>query len=333
MRWVAGLPVAAALAFSPGAQAAPPKQVAGVEITWPSERVFKPGGTVKVHVRSQVRRSRLALIAGGRALARRTLRSGTFRATLPAAGHHRAQLRIVVAGRAYTSTLHTSGCETSRTKASVATTTDRLHNGAPIEFEITNRGPGCMLVPASPALLGWGANGGAQLQLNCDGNVRGFDDGRTCTPPPPVELAPGERHTIVGHVPFGLRDDSYRVRIVAPPLTLTRQVQVDGLPQCPSTPGRTESRIAAASVHPGDQVPYAFVNYGPGCAFFGAGFSLEQRQPDGTFTRVELHGSVPAWGGVLEPGQATSRTAWLPADIAPGTYRLNGTTLFDVTLP
>jgi hypothetical protein len=88
----------------------PGKSVAGVKLTWPlkaAETPLAPGSKLTVKVRSSHRHAKLSLIrvdARGvplRALARRTVRSGTFSVTLPAEIGASYQLRVVVAGKRY----------------------------------------------------------------------------------------------------------------------------------------------------------------------------------------------------------------------------------------
>jgi hypothetical protein len=89
----------------------PPKSVAGVKITWPLKAnavtLMDPGAKVSVKVRSEHRRAVISLLRADargiptRLLARRTLRSGTFTAALPADQGVLYQLRAVVNGRRY----------------------------------------------------------------------------------------------------------------------------------------------------------------------------------------------------------------------------------------
>ena len=90
--------------------------VAGVRVTWPvtkAETSLAPGTKIVVRVSSSKRRSQLSLArvdASGRTMrviARKTLRSGTFSATLPAAAPARYALRLGLAGRQYRSWITT----------------------------------------------------------------------------------------------------------------------------------------------------------------------------------------------------------------------------------
>jgi len=103
-----GLSASAAQAAGP-----PARPVSGVKVSWPlkaPETILDPGAALRVKVVSSKRRSRLSLVsvdAGGRALtvlAESTLRSGTFRTSVPpTADGRRFALRIRVAGRTYSS--------------------------------------------------------------------------------------------------------------------------------------------------------------------------------------------------------------------------------------
>lgn len=107
-----------ALASPAAAHAAPPpaRPVTGVKISWPlkaPQTTLAPGSRLTVKVVSAKRRSEISLVrvnAGGRAVARIAslkLRSGSFRATVPAGDGLRYSLRIKLAGRTYSSTILT----------------------------------------------------------------------------------------------------------------------------------------------------------------------------------------------------------------------------------
>ena len=94
----------------------PPRSVAGVKITWPltaAETSLAPGSSLAVAVRSSHRRAQLALLRVDgrgraiRAVARKTLRSGTFSIALPATAGARYRLALEVAGKRYWSWITT----------------------------------------------------------------------------------------------------------------------------------------------------------------------------------------------------------------------------------
>jgi hypothetical protein len=101
-----------ALPAAAHADAPPAKTVAGVKITWPATNFgYMPGMSVQVKVKSSHRRTQLSLVrvnAAGRALAavaRKTLRSGTFTVQLPMVNDRTYRLRATIAGRTYWSTV------------------------------------------------------------------------------------------------------------------------------------------------------------------------------------------------------------------------------------
>jgi hypothetical protein len=88
----------------------PGTSVAGVKIAWPlsaAETTLAAGASLTVRVSSSHRRARLALLRvdgrgrAMRAVARRTLRSGTFKVVLTAQPGVRYALRLTIAGRRF----------------------------------------------------------------------------------------------------------------------------------------------------------------------------------------------------------------------------------------
>ena len=86
----------------------PPLTPYGATLKWPTkspQRVFEPGQTIEVTIDSPRRRAKLSLVAVDakgtptRAVARRTLRRGTFRASIPGSGTY--ALRLVIGDRRY----------------------------------------------------------------------------------------------------------------------------------------------------------------------------------------------------------------------------------------
>ncbi len=115
----------------------PPRSVAGVKIAWPltaAETSAAPRSSLAVKVRSSHRRAQVALIrvdARGRAIravARKTLRSGTFTVALPGAAGARYRLALEVAGRRYWSWV---------------TTPAPLHAAAPVPVPVPAPAPDC----------------------------------------------------------------------------------------------------------------------------------------------------------------------------------------------
>ncbi len=106
MRWLAAICVLL-LAAPASAAAKPPDAKAlnklGVSVRWPAATTGATGDVVAVKVRSERRRVQVALVTGGRVVTQRTLRNGTFRATLGVPGTY--ELRLAVAGRRYASAI------------------------------------------------------------------------------------------------------------------------------------------------------------------------------------------------------------------------------------
>lgn len=95
---------------------APPKSISGVKVTWPKQTHVAPGTKLTVKVQSSKRRAQLAFVTATPgtkrvALARRTLRNGTFTVTVPAVAAATYLLRITVAGRRYSSVITTPGAK------------------------------------------------------------------------------------------------------------------------------------------------------------------------------------------------------------------------------
>jgi hypothetical protein len=328
MRRIAGLALLALLALASAAQAAPPKRVAGVKLTWPSKTVFKPGETVSLKVRSQGRRAQVAFIAGTKMLARRTLRNGTFRATVPKGAGQTYTLRVTIAGKIYRRAVTTAAC--AGTNAALSLDGEAGRPGVPLKVTITNHGPGCVLAPTSPLVLAWIGPDGQGVPINADGDVRRPDDLRLWTPSKPVELAPGEHHTIDAHVPNGLVDGPYTVRWGAASARFTVSVCLG-----PAAPSTTALELGAATVPAGGKLPYTVVNTGTGCLSTGVGYRLERQEADGSFTLVNANQVFITIGLLLGPGGRYPGTASIPADAPPGTYWLTheSSATFEVTAP
>jgi hypothetical protein len=328
MRRIVGLALLALLALAPTAYAAPPKRVAGVRLTWPSKTVFKPGETVALKVRSDKRKARVALIAGKRVLARRTLRNGTFRATVPKGAGGYYKLRVTIAGKHYRSVITTPAC--AGTNAALSTDGQLGRPGTPLKLTITNRGPGCLMAPTSPLATAWVGPDGRGVDLSVDYDVRLPGDMRIAALTLPVELAPGESHTIATHVPNGLADGTYTVRWGTASTTFT-------VNQClgPATPTTTALQLGYTTVPAGGKLPYALVNTGTGCLATGVGYRLERQEADGSFTHVNANELFITIGLMLGPGGRYPGTASIPADAVPGTYRLTheSSATFTVTAP
>jgi hypothetical protein len=334
MRRIAALSALAVLALAvPTADAATPRKVAGVKLTWPSKTSFKPGEKVTLRVRSAHRRASVAFLAGHKVLARKSLRHGTFRMTVPSPAGPTYTLRATVARKSYVKQIKTVACtgDTGTLTASAAAG----RPGIPVKFTITNTGSECMSVPSGP--LRWVAPDGSTVNLDAYGNVRRPDDGSILTPAPDRALQPGESYVLDGHVPERLADGRYTVQVQTAPGVAGVPFDVSvclGGPQAPASDQRLQ--LGATSVPAGGKLPYTLVNAGSGCVLTGVGYSLERQEADGSFTRVNTNEIFITIGLMLGPGKAYKGTANIPADATPGTYRLThggASATFTVTLP
>lgn len=328
MRWIVGLALVAPLALASTAHAAPPKRVAGVKLSWPSKTVFKPGEKVTLGVRSQGRRAQVAFLSGNKVLARKTLRNGTFRTTVPAGAGRAYKLRAIVAGDAYSRTVKTAACDS--TNGALKTDGQGGQPGSPLKITITNNGPGCLMAPTSSLILAWVGPDGKAASIDADGNVRQPDDLRLYTPSANVELAAGESHTINAHVPQRLAEGTYTIRWGS----LSSAFTVN---QCmgPTAPTTTALQLGATSVPAGGTLTYTLINTGTGCLGTGVAYRLDQLQPDGSYTTVNANQIFVSIGLLLNPGKSYAGTATIPADATPGTYRLTheSSATFEVTSP
>ncbi len=166
------------LAFPATAAAKPPNPTAlkkeGVRVTWPvpATATKAVGDLVEVRVRSERRRVKVSLVVVGsdgrprKAVARRTLRNGTFRATLAEPGTY--ALRLVVAKRRYASQLTVPappvpppapappmppapalpaclGARESGTSAALSLSPTTLRAGETLTIAVTNTSDGCLM--------------------------------------------------------------------------------------------------------------------------------------------------------------------------------------------
>jgi hypothetical protein len=317
MRRIAGLAFVALLALASAAHAAPPQRVAGVKLTWPSRSVFKPGERVSLRVRSEHRRAQVALLSGNQVLARKTLRNGTFRATLPSS-NRTYRLRATVAGRSFTRTLTTVTC--TGTGGVLSSPSQMAAPGATIDWIVNNNGPGCLTLQPSALRFGWTGPDGQAVELNpCNGDVKRPDVPSMCMPalPPLLDLAVGETHTISYHVPAGLAAGRHTVRLG----TMSTTLDVN---PCfgPTTSAGAQIQLGATSVPAGGNLPYKLLNTGPGCLGTGVGFNLEHLEADGTYSRVDLPYVFILIGLMIPPGGSRDFSAQIPANTAAGTYRI-----------
>jgi hypothetical protein len=84
----------------------------------------------------------------------------------------------------------------------------------------------------------------------------------------------------------------------------------------------SELRLSATSVRAGDRLQYEVYNPGPACLRTGAPHTLERLGADGAYVPVPAGQVFIMMAFTVAPGEALGLTAELPADLAPGTYRL-----------
>jgi hypothetical protein len=83
-----------------------------------------------------------------------------------------------------------------------------------------------------------------------------------------------------------------------------------------------ELRLGATSVKPGGTLPLEVVNTSGSCLTLGVGYSFERLQPDGSWVTVPSNQIFITLAVILSPGQTYAKQAVVPADAAPGTYRV-----------
>jgi hypothetical protein len=91
---------------------------------------------------------------------------------------------------------------------------------------------------------------------------------------------------------------------------------------CSGAAAAGELRLGATSVARGGVLPYQLVNTGCGNAWVSPGWKFERQNADGSWTGVPTGLFFPSVVEQLTPGAAYSEQAQIPADAAPGAYRL-----------
>ena len=226
---------AAANAALPAAHP-PASTIAGVKLTWPLAAAgtsLAPGSKVNVKVRSSHRRAVVSLLrADPRGiptwlLARRTLRSGTFTAALPADQGATYQLRAVIAGKRYWGWITTPApaqpilntpvlavvplpldCDVALPpQGDLAAMPATVHAGETVDVAIRNTGNSCMWAP-SGCVIGAG-------KIVQDGTVGPADPSMVCATVVTLVARPGETWTGTWTAPA--TPGRYRLSSLAPP--------------------------------------------------------------------------------------------------------------------
>lgn len=143
--------VAAALLVAPNALAAPPDLTRhGIAVTWPQGPLVPAGTPFEVKVRSKREQVSLKLVRVSesgklmRVLARKTLRTGVLRVTLPATVSARYRLTLEAVDREWTEEFR-STCAPSGTFAVEANVTPAAaRSGDHVVLRMHNTGTGCL---------------------------------------------------------------------------------------------------------------------------------------------------------------------------------------------
>jgi len=90
----------------------------------------------------------------------------------------------------------------------------------------------------------------------------------------------------------------------------------------PATTQTTTLHLKATTVQRGATLPYDFTNTAKGCVFTGASYRLERQAADGAWIAVPLPWVFPAIAYVVPPAGTKAKSAQIPADAEPGTFRL-----------
>ena len=85
---------------------------------------------------------------------------------------------------------------------------------------------------------------------------------------------------------------------------------------------RAELRLGATSVKAGGALPFAVVNTSTGCLTLGVSYGFERLLPDGTWAVVPSNQAFIMIAVMLRAGESYAKQALVPADLAPGTYRV-----------
>ena len=222
------LPAAAAADLPP--QQPPPSTPLGINVSWPARHTntgYEPGSRIEVRVDSARRPVKLSLVSVDpdgrplRAVARQTLRRGTFRATVPAAGMF--ALRMNVADRRYWSWIRSEQCLNTRgDRAEIRLSVPAIPAGMTLDYQLANTSTGC---------IGVGESYGFQ-RLMADGS---WIEARTgyAFPMPLFVIAPGSFHQKHARVPASFPPgryriaDSWRQEITRPPIRRTFDVYAE----------------------------------------------------------------------------------------------------------
>jgi hypothetical protein len=130
----------------------PPLTPYGATLKWPKRstlRLAEPGQTIEVTIDSPRRRAKLSLLAVDangtptRAVVRRTLRRGTFSATIPGSGTY--ALRLVIGDRRYWTWINSVACLNLRgDQAEIRLHAPTVPAGGYLSYDLVNTSAGCI---------------------------------------------------------------------------------------------------------------------------------------------------------------------------------------------
>ena len=192
----------------------PAPTVAGVHVRWPAATTLAPGAQVRVIVHSHRRRAVLSLVrvdgrgTPTRAIARRTLRNGTFTATLPGDSGVTYALRATIARKRYWSWISTPApappapptCPSdSAPIARLSLGAASVARGGTLPYKVINLGKAC-ITEGAPYLL----------------DHQEGDGSWTTLPPPPfpmyaVLVPPGTSYDKQASIPADAPAGTYRL--------------------------------------------------------------------------------------------------------------------------
>jgi hypothetical protein len=182
----------------------------GVSLRWPAATTGAPGDVVTVKVRSERRRVQVSLVTGGRTLARRTLRNGTFRARLGGPGTY--ALRAVVGKRRYSLSeiivpapppvrpAPDPCLQGTGTSASLSLSSSAARAGETLTLSLTNTSDGCLYTGVGYRVEQFQPDGSWTL-VNTDQIFVTLA----------VIVRPGETYTKTVPLPAGLSPGRYRI--------------------------------------------------------------------------------------------------------------------------
>jgi hypothetical protein len=194
----------AAVAAGIAALAMPAVAQADTTVKWPEKRDYFEGDTVRLKVASSERVSLIRVSWKGtplRAVARRTLRNGTFSARLSAHGSY--QLRVVVGARRQQRRLIVkAACERPPAeKGEIRLASPTARAGETLAYELVNTSKqGCLTAGADYALE----------RLEPDGSWTHLNPGQLF-PGHAVRIEPGKSLDKAAQIPADARAGSYRI--------------------------------------------------------------------------------------------------------------------------